>query len=96
MGSTFSSVKTTQKFPPTKATKFIYVPKNKGESSNKGNEDLKMINVHPNLFDIIKEPFAMNEFLDFLPRSLIIDKTKESPKDYKCVIEELHAKDDNT
>ena len=26
--------------------------------------------------NIIKEPFAMNEILDFLPRSLIIDKTK--------------------
>ena len=50
----------------------------------------------PIFFDIIKEPIATNDFLDFLPKSLIIDKTKESPKDYKCVIEELHTKYDNT
>ena len=50
----------------------------------------------PNLFEIIKEPFATNEILDLLPRSLIIDKTKESPKDYTCSIEELPTKDGNT
>ena len=61
LGSTFASIKTTPNFPPTKATKFIYVPKNKGESSSKGNKDLKMVSVHHNLFDIIKEPFATNE-----------------------------------
>ena len=96
LGSAFSFVKTTQNPPPTKIAKFIYVPKNKGESSSKENEDLKTISVHPNFFDIIKEPIATSEFLDFLPRSLIIDKTKESPKDYKCAIEEFHTKDDNT
>ena len=96
MGSTFASVKTTSNFSPTKATKFIYVPKNKGESSSKGNEDLKMISVHPNFINIIKEPIAISEFLDFLPRSVIINKTKESPRGYKCAIEELHTKDDNT
>ena len=96
MRSAFSSIKTTQNLPPTKTTKFIYVPKNKGESSSKENEDLKTISVHPNFLYIIKEPIATNEFLDFLPRSLIIDKTKESPKDYKCVIEELHTEDGNT
>ena len=41
LGSAFTAVKTTPKFPPTKATKFIYVPKYKGESSSKGNEDLR-------------------------------------------------------
>ena len=35
LGSAFSSVKTTQNLPPTKIAKFIYVPKNKGESSSK-------------------------------------------------------------
>ena len=74
----------------------MYVPKNKGESSSKENADLKSISVHPNFFAIIKEPFATNEFLDFLPRSLIINKKKETPKGYKCSIEELHTKDDNT
>ena len=53
-------------------------------------------NVHPIFFPIIKEPFAINEFLDFLPRSLIINKKKETPKGYKCSIEELNTKDDNT
>ena len=61
----------------------------------KENEDLKSISVHPNFFDIIKEPFATNEFLGFLPRSLIISKTKEPPKGYVCSIEELHTKDGN-
>ena len=96
MGSAFSFVKTTQNLPPTKIAKFTYVPKNKGEPSSKENEDLKTISVHHNFFDVIKESIATSEFIDFLPRSLIIDKTKEPPKDYKCVIEELHTKDDNT
>ena len=95
LGSAFSSMKNTPT-PPTKNAKFIYVPKNKGESSSKENADLKSISVHPNFFAIIKEPFATNEFLDFLPRSLIINKKKETPKGYKCSIEELPTKDDNT
>ena len=74
----------------------MYVPKNKGESSSKNTADLKSISVHPNFFTIIKEPFATNEFLDLLPRSLIINKNKEIPKGYKCFIKELHTKDDNT
>ena len=74
----------------------MYVPKNKGESSSKGSADLKSISVHPNFHAIIKEPFATNEFLDFLPRSLIIAKKKETPKGYKCSIEELNTKDGNT
>ena len=74
----------------------MYVPKNKGESSSKENADLKSISVHPNFFAIIKERISTNEFLDFLPRSLIINKKKETPKGYKCLIEELHTKDDNT
>ena len=71
----------------------MYVPKNKGESSSKENADLKSISVHPNFLAIAKEPFATNKLLDFLPRSLIISKNKETPKDYKCSIEELSAKD---
>ena len=75
----------------------MYVPKNKkGESSSKENADLKSISVHPNFFAIIKEPFATNEFLDLLPRSLIINKNKGTPKGYKCSIEELPPKDGNT
>ena len=65
------------------------------ESSSKETADLKSISVHPNLFAIIKEPFAINDFLNFLPRSLIINKKKETPKGYKCSIEELPTKDGN-
>ena len=61
LGSAFSTVKNTSNPPThTKVAKFIYVPKNKGESSSKKNEDLKSISVHPNFFNIIKEPFATN------------------------------------
>ena len=95
LGTTFSSVNNTPS-PPTKIAKLMYVPKNKGESSSKETADLKSISVHPNLFAIIKEPFATNEFLDFLPKSLIINKRKAIPKGYRCFIEELPIKDDNT
>ena len=74
----------------------MYVPKKKGGSSSKGNEDVKTISVHSNLFYIVKEPIATSEFPNFLTRSLIIDKNKESPMDNKYAIEELHTKDDNT
>ena len=70
--SSFSSMKNTPNPPTIKIAKLMYVPKNNGESSSKENADLKSISVHPNFFAIIKEPFATNEFLDFLPRSLII------------------------
>ena len=96
MGSAFPTIETTTKFPPNKTTKFIYVPKNKGGSSSKGNEDLKMINICPRFINIIKEPTLTNEFLDFLPRSVIINKPNENPRKYGCAIEELNTKDDNT
>ena len=95
LGTTFSSVKNTPS-PPAKIAKLMYVPKNKGESSSKGNADLKSISIHPNLFAIIKEPFATNEFFDLVPKSLIIGKKKETFKDDRCLIEELPTKDGNT
>ena len=95
LGTAFSFVQNTPS-SSTKNTKLIYVPKNKGESSSKETADLKSISVHPNLFTIIKEPFATNEFIDFLPRSLSINKNKETIKGYKCSIEEFPTKDDNT
>ena len=72
LGSSFSSVKNTP--PNAKIAKLMYVPKNKGETSSNGNADLKSISVHPNFLTILKEPFATNDFLDFVPRSLIINK----------------------
>ena len=95
LGTAFSSVKNTPS-PPNKIAKLMYVPKNKDESSNKETADLKSISVHPNFFAIIKEPFDTNEFLDFLPKSLIINKKKEVPKGYRCSIEGLPTKDGNT
>ena len=82
--------------PPIKFGKLIYVPKNKGESSSKENADLKSISVHSNFFALIKEPFATDDYLEFLPKSLIITKNKETPMGYKCSIEEFPIKDDNT
>ena len=95
LGTAFSSVKNTSN-PPTKIAKLMYVPKNKGESSNKETADLKSISVHPNHFAIIKEPFAANDFFDFVPRSLIINRKKETSKGDRCLIEELPTKDGNT
>ena len=80
LGSTFFDLRNTPNLPPAKAAKFIYVPKNKGESSSKETADLKSISVHPNLFALIKEPFVTNEFFDLVPKSLIINKNKETPK----------------
>ena len=62
LGTAFSSVKNNPS-PPSKISKLMYVPKNKGESSSKETADLKSISVHPNLFAIIKEPFFTNDFL---------------------------------
>ena len=95
LGTAFSSVKNTPS-PPTKIAKLMYVPKNKGESSSKETADLKSISIHPNLFAIIKEPFATNEFCGYVPRSLIINKNKETPRGHRCLIEELPTKDGNT
>ena len=60
-----------------KIAKLMYVPKNKGETSSQENADLKSISVHPNFLTNLKEPFATNDFLDFVPRSLIINKKKK-------------------
>ena len=96
LGTAFSSVKNTPNPPTTRVAKFMYVPKNKGESSSKENADLKSISIHPDLFTIIKEPFATNEFFDLVPKNLIITRKKENSKGGRCLIEELNTKDGNT
>ena len=78
LGSAFSPMKTTPK-PPTKIAKFIYVPKNKGESSSNGDADLKSISVLPNCLSTVKEPFATNEFLEFFPKGLSNTKRENNP-----------------
>src|SRR3954465_2820589 len=95
LGTTFSFIKNTPS-PSTKFAKLMYVPKNKGESSSKETADLKSISIHPNLFAIIKEPFATNEFFDLVPKSFIITRKKEISKKDRCLIEELPTKDGNT
>ena len=92
LGTAFSSVKNTPS-PPTKIAKLMYVPKNKGETSSKGNADLKSISVHPNFLAILKEPFATNEFLEFLPKGLAITKKGEIPGDHDLATYESSAKD---
>ena len=66
--------------PPTKITRFIYDPKNKGESSNKGDADLNSISDHPNRLSIVKEPSATNKILEFLPKGFIITKKGKTLK----------------
>ena len=95
LGTAFSSVQNTPS-SSSKNTKLMYVPKNKGESSSTETAVLKSISVHPNLFAIIKEPFAMNEFFDLVPKNFIITRKKENSKGGRCLIEELPTKDGNT
>ena len=73
----------------------MYVPKNKGELS-KETADLKSISIHPNLFSIIKEPFAIDEFFNLLHKKLTITRKKENSKGGRCLIEELPTKDGTT
>ena len=86
MGSTLSAIKTTPNTSTTKLSKFMYVPKDKGETSRIA--DLKSISVHPNFLTFARDPFDTLEFLDFLPKSLIIHRDKEVPKNHKCLIKE--------
>ena len=55
--------------------------------------DLKSISVLPNCLSIVKEPFATNEFLEFLPKGLAIAKRGEIPRDHKLYTYEFSAKD---
>ena len=75
----------------------MYVAKTKGVTPNKENEDLKMINIHPNFVDVIKEPIYKNKKIDSVPRSVIMRIHHGGlPKISGCVIEELETKHDNT
>ena len=80
LGSAFSSFKNIDKTPPNKNCKFVYVHKTYGATSSKGNEDLKMISVHPNFINLIR---------DHILKPLSVSNNH-------CVIKELDVKDDNT
>ena len=73
----------------------MYVPKDKGETSSKGIRDLKSISVRPNFITFARDPFDTLEFIDLLPKSLIVNRDKEVPKNHKCLIKELPSKDGN-
>src|SRR3989337_1167084 len=75
LGSAFSSAKTIEKTTPSKNCKFTYVPKTNGATSSKGNKDLKMISVHPNFIDVIREPIYESKKINFVPRSVIMKNT---------------------
>ena len=71
--------------------------RNKGaSSSNNDKGDLKMISIHPNFVEVIRDPFCKNEIFKFTPRSIAIKGLyAKYLKDSKCLIEELD-KDDKT
>ena len=96
LSTAFASAKTIEK-TPVKIGKTTQVTKNKGAtSSNSNNGDLKMISVHPDFVEVIRDPFCKNEIFEFIPRSVVIENLyAKSLKDSKCLIEELD-KDDKT
>ena len=92
---TFASAKTIEK-NPVKIGKSTQINKNKGATSSSNNkEDLKMISIHLDFVEVIRDPNNKNDFLNFMPRNFAILLAKSSNKS-DCVIEELEAKDDNT
>ena len=93
LSTAFTSAKTSEKTP----VKIGRASKNKGAtSSNSKKEDLKMIGIHPDFVEVIRDPFCKNEIFEFIARSIVIeDLYDKSLKDSKCLIEELD-KDDKT
>ena len=82
---------------PVKIGKTAQVTKNKGVTSSHNNkEDLKMISIHPDFVEVIRDPFCNNKFFYFIPRGVFIEYLfAKSLKDSKCLIEELD-KDNKT
>jgi len=81
LGFGFTSSKTNASTSQNKSHKFIFIPKSISTPPTKRNEDLKMISVHPNFINLIKDP---------------ISKPPIFPIIHSCAIEELDVKDDNT
>ena len=93
LSTTYASAKTIEK-TPIKISKTTQVTKSKGATSSK--EDLKMISIHPDFVEVIRDPFGKNEFFKLVPRSIVIENLyAKSLKNSKCLIEELD-KDDKT
>ena len=96
LSTAFASAKTIEK-TPIKIGKTTQVTKNKGAtSSNNNKEDLKMISIHPDFVEDIRDPLGKNEFFKLIPSSIVIENLyAKSLKSPKCLIEELD-KDDKT
>ena len=63
--------------------------------SNKG--DLKMISIHPNFIEAIRDPFCKNKFFNLMPRSVVTENLyAKSVENLECPIKELEDKDDKT
>ena len=93
----FSPVNIIEK-TPIKVSKTTQDTKNKGAtSSNNDKGDLKKISIHPDFFEVIRDPTNRNEFLKLVPRSIVAENLyAKSLKNSNCSIEELVNKDDNT
>ena len=72
LSTAFPSAKTIEKIP-VKISKITQVTKNKGATSSNSKEDLKMISIHPDFVEVIRDPFGKNEFFKFVPRSIVIE-----------------------
>ena len=96
LGLTFSSVKTIEK-TPVKVGKITQVTKNKVATPSGHKGYLKMISIHPDFVEIIRDPIYKSEFFGIFPRSVVIENIHAKfLKKSSCVIEELKTKDDNT
>ena len=83
----FSSAKTIEK-TSIKVGKITQVTKNKGATSNSNKEDLKMISIHPDFLEVIRDPTCKKKFFKLVPRSIVIENVyAKSLKNYKCLIE---------
>ena len=88
----FSSIKTIEK-TPVKICKSTQVTKNKGATSNSPKEDLKMISIHPNFVEVVRDPTCKNEFYNLIPRSIVVENMHaKSLKNFGCVIESWKLK----
>src|SRR6266511_3674872 len=73
LSAAFASSKTIEK-TPIKIGKTIQVTKNKSATPSHNNkEDLKMISIHPNFVEVMRDPLCKNKFLKLVPRNIVIE-----------------------
>ena len=64
---------------PVKISKTTRVTKNKGATSSNDKGDLKMISIHPNFIEVIRDPFCKNKFFNLMPRSFVAENLYANP-----------------